>query len=374
MRHASITGWGKGMPPAVLTNADLATFLDTDDEWIVSRTGMRERNISHVSVTEMAEIAGSRALAAAGLQPEQIDLVIVGCTLAEQLCPNAASGVSRLLGCTNAAAMDVNTACTSWSYALSTATALIRTGVVGRALVIGAELVSRCMDWDNRNVSVLFGDGCAAVVLEATDEEAGVLGERLGCFADARDSLDLRGFGQKYFNVGIPSGFSSWNFDGQEIFKRAVLGMVDASREALERAGKTVADVDLMIPHQANLRILDAMGKRLGIDPDRVFVNVHRHGNMSAATLPVALVEALEEGRIRPGALLLLPSFGGGLTWAAHVVRFGQRVTPLGTSPIEFPPCHQTGLELVNEIRAQKTRYATAAQAYLEEVEALISG
>ena len=374
MRHASIIGWGKGMPPAVLSNADLATFLETDDAWIVSRTGIRERNISHVAVAEMAEIAGARALAAAGLAPEQIDLVIMGCTLAEEVCPNMASAVSRRLGTTNAAAMDVNTACTSWSYALSTATALIRTGAVTRALVVGAELVSRCMDWDNRNVCVLFGDGCAAVVLEATDEEEGVLGERLGCFAEARDSLDLRGIGQKYANVGIPNGFSAWNFDGQEIFKRAVLGMVDASREALERAGKTVADVDLMIPHQANLRIIDAMGKRLGIDPAKVFVNVQRHGNMSAATIPVALVEAIEEGRVRPGALLLLPSFGGGLTWAAHVVRFGQRVTPLATSPIDFPPCHQTGLELVNAIRAQKARYTAAAQPSLDEAAALISG
>ena len=374
MRHASITGWGKGMPPAVLSNADLATFLETDDEWIVSRTGIRERNVSHVSVAEMAEIAGARALAAAGLEPDQIELVIMGCTLAEEICPNMASAVSRRLGTTNAATMDVNTACTSWSYALSTATALIRTGVVSRALVVGAELVSRCMDWDNRNVCVLFGDGCAAVVLEATDAEEGVLGERLGCFAEARDSLDLRGIGQKYANVGIPNGFSAWNFDGQEIFKRAVLGMVDASKEALARAGKTVADVDLMIPHQANLRIIDAMGKRLGIDPAKVFVNVHRHGNMSAATIPVALVEAIEEGRVRPGALLLLPSFGGGLTWAAHVVRFGQRVKPLGTSPIEFPPCHQTGLELIQAIRAQKAKYHGAAQPHLEEAAALISG
>lgn len=372
--HAALTGWGKGMSPAVLTNADLSTFLPTDDAWIVSRTGMKERRVSHVSVAGMAEVACARALAAAGLEPAEIDLVIMGCTLAEDVCPNMASAVSRRLGTVNAAAMDVNTACTSFSYALSTANAMIRTGVMRKALVIGAELVSRVMDWDNRNVAVLFGDGCAAVVLEATDREEGVLAERLGCFAESRDILALRGVGQRYANAGIPTGFSHWNFDGQEIFKRAILGMAGASLEALALCGKGLEDIDLVIPHQANLRIIDALGKRLGIDRDKVFVNVHRYGNMSAATLPVAMVEALEEGRVKPGALLLLPSFGGGLTWAAHVIRFGQRVTPLGTSPIDFPPCSETGLELVNAIRARKARYQDAARPFMEEAAALVFG
>lgn len=374
MIHAAITGWGKGMPPAVLSNADLGTFLDTDDEWIVTRTGMRERRISHVSVAEMAEIAGARALACAGMAAREIDLVILGCSLPDEICPNMASAVSRRLGTTNAAAMDVNTACTGFSYALSTATALIHSGVMKSALVVGAEIVSRCMDWEDRSVAVLFGDGCAAVVLQATDQEEGVLAERLGCFADARDILDVRGVGQRYANAGIPNGFTRWNFDGKEIFKRAVLGMVNASQEALAKLGRVIADVDLVIPHQANLRIIDAVGKRLGVEPDRVFLNVHRYGNMSAATIAVALVEAIELGRVKPGALLLLPGFGGGLTWAAHLIRFGPRTTPLGATDLDFPPCQQTGLELVNDLRARKARYSAAAQPFLEEAAALISG
>jgi len=367
MPHAAIIGWGKGMPPAVLTNADLATFLDTDDEWIVSRTGMKERRITHVSVAEMAEVAGARALACAGLAADQIDLVIMGCSLPDEICPNTASAVSRRLGTTHAAAMDVNTACTSFSYSLSTATAFIRSGVMKTALVVGAEMVSRCMDWDNRNVAVLFGDGCAAVVLQATEAEEGVLSERLGCFADSRDILDVRGVGQRYANFGIPNGHTRWTFDGQEIFKRAVLGMVQASQEAMAKRGVRIEDIDLVIPHQANLRIIDAVGKRLGARPDQVFINIQRYGNMSAATIPVALVEAIEEGRVKPGSLLLLPGFGGGLTWAAQLVRFGQRITPLGTSPIDFPPCLQTGLEMVNELRARKARYQAAAQIFLDE-------
>ena len=374
MNHAAIIGWGKGMPPAVLSNADLITFIDTDEEWIVSRTGMKERRITHVSVAEMAEVAGARALACAGIAADQIDLVIVGCSLPDEICPNMASAVSRRLGTTNAAAMDLNSACTSFSNALSAATALIRTGVMKTALVIGAEMVSRCMDWDNRNVAVLFGDGCAAVVLQATDNEEGVLAERLGCYADARDILDVRGVGQRYANAGIPNGYTSWNFDGQEIFKRAVHGMVQASNEAMAKLGKTIADIDLVIPHQANLRIIDAVGKRLGVDPDKVFVNIHRYGNMSAATIAVALVEAIEEGRVKPGALLLLPGFGGGLTWAAQVVRIGQRTTPLGSTGIDFPPCDKTGLELVNDLRARKARYHGAAKVFLDEAAALLSG
>ena len=324
MRHAGITGWGKGMPPAVLSNADLSTFLDTDDEWIVSRTGMRERRVSHVSVAEMAEIACARALAAAGLAPEQIDLVILGCTLPEQICPNVASAISRRLGTVNAAAMDVNTACTSFSYALSTANALIRSGAMRRALVIGAELVSRCMDWDNRNVAVLFGDGCAAVVLEATDAEEGVLSERLGCYADARDSLDLRGMGQHYANLGIPNGFSGWNFDGQEIFKRAVVGMQNASQEALALAGKTIEEVDLVIPHQANIRIIQAATKRLGIPMERTVVTLDRYGNTSSSSIPLAFFDARENGRVKNGEYALMTGFGAGMTWASAIVKWSR--------------------------------------------------
>jgi 3-oxoacyl-[acyl-carrier-protein] synthase III len=374
MTHAAITGWGKCLPPAVLTNADLATFLDTDDEWIVSRTGMRERRVSHVPLGELARVAASRALACAGIDAQALDLIIIGSTIGDELAPNTASGLQRRLGAANAAAMDLNTACTSFLYGLSTATALIRTGVLERALVVGAEVPTPFMDWSDRNTAVLFGDGCGAVVLEACDREEGLLAEKLGCYADARGTLDIRGVGAHFANLGIPYGHTRWVFEGQEIFKRAVVGMALAGQEALAKRGLTAADVDLVIPHQANLRIIDAVGRRLGADPARVFVNVERYGNMSAATVPVALAEALESGRVRPGAWLLLPAFGAGLTWCAHLVRWGERTSPLGGSAAELPPCDRTALELVNELRARRAGHASAARSQLEAARALFQG
>ena len=186
MPYASITGWGDGMPPAVLTNDDLSTFLETTDEWITTRTGMKERRVSHVSAIEMATVAASRALACAGLDPADVDLIIYGGCSNDEAVPNSASGVQVALGATHAAAMDINTACTSFLYGLSTATSMIRTGVVKNAVVIGVELISRYMDWSNRNVAVLFGDGAAAVVVQATEKEEGVLESVLGCDAEAR--------------------------------------------------------------------------------------------------------------------------------------------------------------------------------------------
>jgi 3-oxoacyl-[acyl-carrier-protein] synthase-3 len=371
MTHAAITGWGKCLPPAVLTNADLSTFLETDDEWIASRTGMKERRVSHVSLGELAAVASSRALACAGVEASAVDLIIVGSTIGDELAPNVASGLQQRLGAVNAAAMDLNTACTSFLYGLSTATGLIRTGVVRTALVVGGEVPTPFMDWEDRNTAVLFGDGCGAVVVQASDREEGLLAEKLGCYADARGALDIRGVGGRFANLGIPYGHTRWIFEGQEIFKRAVVGMAGAGQEALAKRGLAIGDVDLVVPHQANLRIIDAVGRRLGVDPARVFVNVHRYGNMSAATVPVALVEALEEGRVRPGAWLLLPAFGAGLTWCAHLVRWGERTTPLGRSEAELPPCDRTGLELVNELRARRAGHAAAAGPALEASRAL---
>ncbi len=356
MTYAAITGWGKCMPPAVLTNADLSTFLDTNDEWIVSRTGMKERRVSHVSASEMAVVATRQALACAGVDPIDVDLIVYGSCSNDEQVPNSASGVQAAIGATRAASMDVNTACTSFLYSLSTATALIRTGVVKTAVVIGVEIISPFMDWDNRNVAVLFGDGCAAVVVQASDKEEGVLGEQLGCLADARQTLRVRGMGTAYTNRGVTSGDTEWDFDGPEIFKRAVQGMVQASQAVMAKCGVTPDDIDLVVPHQANMRIIDAVVSRSGIPMDRVMLTVERYGNMSAATVPVALAEALEEGRMKPGALVLLPAFGAGLTVCAHLVRWGDRVTPLGVSDAALPAAKKSALAMVQDIRARKSR------------------
>lgn len=356
MANAAITGWGKCLPPAVLSNDDLARILDTSDEWIGTRTGIHERRVSHVSLGEMAYVASMRALAAAGIEGGEIDLIVFGTCSYDDQVPNMASGIQQRIGAERAAAMDINTACTSFLYGLSTATAMMRTGVVRNALVIGAELISPFMDWTDRNVAILFGDGAAAVVLQASDREEGLLAEKLGCYGDAREILRVHGMGGRYANQGRFYGEVSWQFEGQEIFKRAVHGMSEACQVALGKLGISPGEIDLVVPHQANLRIIEAVAKRAHVPMERVYVNVQRYGNMSSATVPVALCEALEEGRVRPGALLLMPAFGGGLTFCAHVVRWGERVRPLGESNVELPPNDRTALDLIRNILERRTK------------------
>ena len=354
MTYAALTGWGKCLPPAILTNADLGTFLPTDDAWITSRTGMKERRISHVSGLELSTVAAMRALACAGVKAEDLDFIIYGSCSADELVPNSASGLQVKLGAHKAAAMDVNTACTSFLYGMSTANAFIKSGAAKKVLVIGVEHISKFMDWQNRNVSVLFGDGAAACVFEATDKEEGVIAEKLQCFADARQTLRVRGMGGAYNNIGVQQGDTRWDFDGQEIFKKAVTGMSDGSLDVMRQAGVTIDDIEVIVPHQANLRIIEAVAKRAGASMDKVFLTIHKYGNMSAATAPVALVEALEAGRIKPHSLVLIPAFGAGLTMSAHLIRWGARVTPLGTSDAELPPCDQTALQIVQGLMAHK--------------------
>jgi 3-oxoacyl-[acyl-carrier-protein] synthase-3 len=354
MTHAAIVGWGKCLPPSILTNRDLATFLPTDDEWITSRTGMKERRISHVRGIELAITASQRALACAGMSGKDIELVIYGSCSNDETVPNSASGVQQRIGATRAASFDVNTACTSFMYGLSIGSSMIKSGIVKNALVIGVELISQYLDWDNRNVAVLFGDGAAAMVLTESQQDSGVVAEKLQCYADARQILRVRGMGTMYANLGVQFGLTRWDFDGQEIFRKAVQGMSEASLDVMRRAGVTMDDIALVVPHQANLRIIDAVAKKAGAGPDKVFLTVQKYGNMSAATAPVALVEAVEEGRVPAGGLVLMPAFGGGLTLSAHLIRWGDRTTPLEQSNAELPPCSKTALELVNEIRAQK--------------------
>lgn len=349
MKHAAITGWGKCMPPAVLTNDDISTFLDTNDEWIVSRTGMKERRVSHVPVSDLAYVASARALAAAGIDAEEVDLIIFGSCTPDEQVPNTASRIQQLLGISTAVSFDLNTACTSGMYGLSVASSMIQTGAARNAIVIGAEVITLAQDWTDRNVAVLFGDGAAAFVLQGTEKNEGLLASRLGCYADSRHILRANGFGMRYVDGRTILGTSWWDFLGQEIFKKAVTGMCHASEEVLAETGLSTEQIGLVVPHQANLRIIDAVVKRLGVPPDRVFVNIHKYGNMSAATTPVAFVEAIEEGYVKPGMNILLPAFGGGLSYSAHVFRWGERVTPDGISDIDLPPCGKTALELVQE-------------------------
>ncbi len=357
MPRAQITGWGKCLPPARLTNADISSLMDTTDEWITTRTGIRERRVSHVSVSTLALVAAQRALAAAGRSAEEVDLLIVGSASPGTLIPCMAAEVQTGLGAFNAGVFDLNAGCTSFLYGLAMAAGSIAVGQQKSVLVVGAERLTWYLDWTERNSAVLFGDGAGAALVEAAEGEAGVLGWHLACDGRAADALKVPNFGTDAVRSDGHFGEFAVRFDGQEIFKRAVRGMYVASKKALAKAGLRMEEIDVLIPHQANKRIIDALAARFH-DCCDVVVNIERYGNTSAATIPIALTEELEAGRIKPGSVILSASFGAGLTAAACVLRWGERVEPLGQSDAQLPPCHQTALELIAPTLEYNRSYA----------------
>ncbi len=344
---AMITGWGKCLPPAVLTNDDLATIMDTSDEWITSRTGIRERRVSHVGVAELGYVSAMRALAAAGREPEQVGAVILATASPDLLIPNTASRIQELIGNDGASAFDINAGCCGFIYGLALANGLIETGVHESVLVVGAERLSFYLDWSKRDSAVLFGDGAGAALLEPGVGGAGVLAADLGCEPAAGEALMIANFGTVMDLSSWDGGPFDQRFDGQEIFRRAVRGMHECSMSALKRAGLEINDCSMLIPHQANLRIVENLGKRLRFDAARVFTNLQHYGNTSAATVPIALTESLEEGLIKSGDNLLMTAFGAGLTRAAAVLRWGERTTPVASAAVELPPCEKSALELI---------------------------
>ncbi|MBU1226317.1 MAG: ketoacyl-ACP synthase III [Actinobacteria bacterium] len=345
MRNAVITGWGKCVPPAVLSNADLETVTETSDEWIVTRTGIRERRISHVETSDMAAVAGLRALATAGLEPDDIDLILVATCTPDRLIPSTAAIVQDKIGAGRAAAMDLNAACSGFIFGLVTARQMIGAGGFERVLLIGAEKLHYFLDFTDRSTSVLFGDGAGAVVLEGSDEDAGVRSFELGTDGSVADILCVPRSGTE--GAPGPDRRMVVHMEGAEVFRRAVAAMGDASTRVIEEAGLELDDIDLLIPHQANIRIIEATARRLRLHPSKVFVNIASYGNTSAATIPIALTEAIDEGRITPGSNIVFAAFGGGLTWAAAVYRWGSRIEPLGSSDADLPPSDASGLELM---------------------------
>lgn len=345
MTAPMITGWGKCLPPAVLSNADLERLTDTSDAWISTRTGIKGRRISHAETSDLAAVAGRHALAAAGLSPAEIDLVIVATCTPDRLVPSAAALVQAKVGAVRAAALDLNAACSGFLYGLVVADQMVRTGSMRRVLVIGAEKLHFFLDFTDRATSVLFGDGAGAVVVEPSEEEGGLLSFELGTDGTAADILCIAGSGTE----GAPAAERRprVEMEGPTVFRRAVEAMGEASARVLEKAGLTVADVDLLIPHQANRRIVEATARRLGLDEGKVMVNLEAYGNTSAASIPIALAEALEAGRVGAGARLLFAAFGGGLTWAAAVYRWGARVAPLEVSEAALPPTSRSGRDLL---------------------------
>jgi 3-oxoacyl-[acyl-carrier-protein] synthase III len=327
-RWAQISGWGMYVPERVLTNADLERVVDTSDEWIVSRTGIRERHIvsdDRETTATMAVRAARRALRVANLAPSQVDLVIVATTMPDYPFPATACLVQDALGAVRAGAFDLGAACSGFIYALSVASSFIRSGAADHVLVIGSETLSRMADWTDRNTCVLFGDGAGAVVLSASTERSGVLASELGSDGSGGELLIVRAGGSRApasYNTVSNGGHYLW-MNGREVFRFATTIMPKATEAVVRSAGWQLADLDLVIPHQANIRIIESSIKRLGLPPERFFVNVERYGNTSAASIPIALCEAVAQGRVHPGDKLVLVGFGAGLTWAAAAVEWG---------------------------------------------------
>ena len=288
MNYAKITGWGKCIPPAKLSNDDLSTVVDTNDEWIKTRTGIAERRISHVSTAELATVAAQQALDCAGINGDEIDLVLLATCSPSTLVANTASLVQKNLNAMGAAACDVNAACSGFLYALQNATAQINAGMIKKAVIIGAERMTWYVNWSKRDSAVLFGDGAGAVVIEASEEKSGLLASKTGCDTSNRDILHITNFGTDINKYDQPVGPSDLLFEGREVFKRAVKGMAEACDDVLEQANLALDDINVLIPHQANLRIIQAIQQKLSVSDDKVMVNIQNYGNTSAATIPVS--------------------------------------------------------------------------------------
>ena len=329
MRYAAIAGTGMYVPDRVVTNDELSEFIDTSDEWIRTRTGIAERRIADATETSvsMAVEAARVACDRAGVESSDLDLVIVATYTPDQYMPSVASLVQNELGAMHAGAFDLNAACSGFVYALSVGTQFVRTGAAERVLVVGADFVSRFLDFSDRGTCVLFGDGAGAVVLTASDEPAGLLSMDLGSDGSAGRHLTL-GSPERYVGLNGANSVERayMKMNGQEVYRFAVKVMGEAAASAVHQAGLTYDDIDLFIPHQANLRIINAAAKRLELPREKVWVNVDRYGNTSNASVPICLFEAEAEGVLSDGMNVVLVGFGGGLTWAAGVVRWSREL------------------------------------------------
>ena len=324
--HAEIAGTGVGIPSRILTNKDFEKMVDTSDAWIKERTGIEERHIVEEGryTSDLCTEAGRNALADAGFKAEEVDLIVVATVTGDVGFPSTACIVQEKLGAVNAAAFDIAAACSGFLYGLAMANAMIATQQARTVLVIGGETLSRVTDYSDRTTCVLFGDGAGAAVLRPAQGDRGILGTYLKSDGRFGDLLNIQGLGTRYLpsqqNIEKPLHYIK--MEGREVFKQAVTAMGDAAENILKQTGYSGDDVDLLIPHQANLRIIDATAKRVKIPPERVFINVHKYGNTSAASIPIALDEARRAGRLQDGQMALLVAFGSGLTWAAALVRF----------------------------------------------------
>jgi len=319
--RAVVIGTGAALPKRQVANAELAEMVDTSDEWIVERTGIRFRHIAGEGETTgtLATDAARMALSAAGLEPQAIDLIVLATATPDQTFPATATRVQQALGINDCVAFDVAAVCSGFLYAVQVADGLIRSGTAKRALVIGAETFSRILDWEDRATCVLFGDGAGAIVLEATDTDdtapRGILATKLHADGRYNDLLYVDGGPSTTGTVG------KVRMKGREVFRHAVVNLAQVMQEVLDMGGVSAAEVDWVVPHQANARILDATARKLDLPPEKVIVTVDRHANTSAASVPLALDLAVRDGRIKPGDLVVLEAMGGGFTWGAALLR-----------------------------------------------------
>lgn len=314
-----ITGLGCHVPERVLTNAELSTLVDTSDEWIMERTGIRERRIAadDEALTDLALPAAREALRTAGVEGKDIDLLICATVTPDMMFPTTSALLADQLGADRAAAYDLLAGCTGFVYALAQAYGMLASGVSRRALVVGGDVLSKILDWEDRSTLVLFGDGVGAVVMEPV-ERGGFLGFELGADGGGGEHLWLPGSGSRHFDD--PESFVKMN--GREVFKFATRVMVTSAEAVLETCGKTIDDVDVYVPHQANVRIIDHAVRKLGVPREKVVVNVDRYGNTSSGSIPLALADASADGRLRPGELVLMTGMGAGLTWGSALMEW----------------------------------------------------
>jgi len=325
MLYGRITGWGKYVPDRVVTNFDLEKIVDTSDEWIVSRTGIRERHVAGDGETtaSMSVAAARAAMAKAGVIPADLDLIIVATSSPDYLLPPVSSMIQDQLGA-RCGAFTLVAGCTGFVYGLATAQQFIATGAYKTVLIIGAEIISKFVDWTDRNTCVLFGDGAGAVVMQASAQPSGVLAFELGSDGAGAEHLKMNlGVANPPSHKVIDEGGHFIRMNGREVFKFATRVLARSAAEVIGRAGLSIDDVDLVIPHQANERIIEVAAKQLGMPMDKMFVNIAKYGNTSAASIPIALCEAMEEGRCKEGDRIVMVGFGAGLTWASAVVQLG---------------------------------------------------
>ncbi len=328
LRPVGITGVGMAVPEKVLTNADLEKMVDTSDEWIRTRTGIRERRIAapHEASSDYAIRAARQAMEMAGVTPQEIDLIVVGTVTPDMIFPSTACIVQDAIGATRAAAFDLSAACPGWLYGLVMAQQTIATGMYNTVLVIGVDLLSRVVDWEDRSTAVLFGDAAGAAIVQPVSEGKGIRASHLGAEGAGACHLYLPGGGSRHpaSEQTLKERLHYVKMNGPEVYKFAVRVMNEATVQVMEKAGWRREDLDMLIPHQANIRIIEGAMKRLELGPDKVWVNLDRYGNTSSASIPVALTEALQAGRIKEGDNLVLVSFGAGLVWAAVALTWGK--------------------------------------------------